>query len=461
MFFTILGQAQNTINAWSESKILNAASTTFHFVDVESSKIIASHNAQKLLNPASTLKLLTSLIYLEEKGDSYRHKTTVGYKGKLSSDGVLHGDIIVNGSGDASFGSARYGNQHNLPSLTTQIVVAIKNAGITCIEGNIIVNTSPYGTDCVPHTWSYNDLGNYYACGIWGLNVNENTYELTFDRSAKSNVSLKKIDPYIPELYFNNELELGAANSGDQAYIFCAPYQKQAYIRGSIPSGKGTFSILGSIPDAPKFFSYYLAKALDINGIRSISTAVTLQNITPDKTLWEYDGAPALTQVKSAIEKSINMYCEAFLMELGKGNREKGIKFITNYLKKNKIIQSDKDINLNDGSGLSQRNYISSKVLADFLIYQYKNMPQDKLFSILAKNGYDGTLKNAFLSGGLKGKIHGKSGSMGGVRAYSGFLETKSGKTLSFSIMVNHYTTSSSSVLKEIENLLLEVYRTN
>lgn len=456
-----MGQAQSYLDNWEEITVLSPALSSYHFVDIASKKTIATHNSDKLLNPASTIKLFTSLIYLESKGDQHRHKTTVGYKGKISKDGTLHGDIIVKGSGDPSFGSARYGEQHSLPAITTQIIYAIKNAGITCIEGDIVVDTSPYGTDCVPHSWLFNDLGNYYAAGVWGLNANENAYELSFKRSNGKEAELKTIDPFIPTIFFENELELGAYDSGDQAYIFCAPYQKQAYIRGSIPKGKGLFSIRGSIPDAPNFFAYFLSEALDQSNIKSISTQVSYFPIKMNQILWEYEGAPAITQVKSAIEKSINMYCEAFLLDLGNGDRENGIQKVKKYLKKNNIIKSERDLQISDGSGLSQRNYLSTKQITDFLIHQSDNLDQDKLYSILARNGYDGTLKNAFIKNGLKGKIHGKSGSMGGVRAYAGFLETKSRKTLGFSIMINNYTSPSYKVIQEIEKLLLTMYNNN
>jgi len=88
-------------------------------------------------------------------------------------------------------------------------------------------------------------------------------------------------------------------------------------------------------------------------------------------------------------------------------------------------------------------------------------MGSDKLYPLLARNGYDGTLASAFLSKNLKGKIYGKSGSMGGVRAYAGFLKARSGDTIVFSVMVNNYTVSSRTIIGKIEKLLEEVWANN
>ena len=143
---------------------------------------------------------------------------------------------------------------------------------------------------------------------------------------------------------------------------------------------------------------------------------------------------------------------------MGKGKREVGIETIVLYLQSKKLISKTTDIQISDGSGLSQRNFISPETLASFLRHQTKKHGTEYVEKYLARNGYDGTLKNAFTSSTLKGRIYGKSGSMGGVRAYSGILTAKSGRKLSFSIMVNNYTAKSSEIYKQIEKLMTQVY---
>lgn len=460
--FSIVVLGQKTID-WQSDQDMGLAHASYLFQKVDDNQIVAEYQSEKLLNPASTIKLITSLIYLEKKGDKSQFSTSVYYQGKIEKDGTLKGNIIIQGSGDPSFGSERYGNKNSLSKRTSEIVKAIQYAGITCIDGDIIVDESYYGSDCTPHTWTYNDLGNYYASGIWGLNVNENAYSLSFRRGSKKGgkLDLDQISPPIPGLYFKNELTLNAPNSGDQSYIFCAPYQYQAHIRGTLPAGKGKFSIRGAIPDAPLFFVQHLQTSLEINNIKSNRAKVSYDAISKDKQIWTHKGVPAKMQVKSAIEKSINLYCEAFLKELGNGDREKGTRVIEEYLLREKLIDNSRAFQQRDGSGLSQRNFISTRTMVGFLAHQLDRMGSDKLYPLLARNGYDGTLASAFLSKNLKGKIYGKSGSMGGVRAYAGFLKARSGDTIAFSVMVNNYTVSSRTIIAKIEKLLEEVWANN
>ena len=442
---------QKYIDSWKNHPSIQNAYVAFQFSDLDSGKDILGYNQKKVLNPASTIKLITSLIFLEKAGEKHQFETRIGYRGSINKDGTLDGDIIIWGNGDPSFASARYGESNRLDVLLKEAIFSIQKTGITCIDGNIIVDASFYGSDCTPPNWQLNDLGNYYAAGVWSVNANENAYKISFDRS-KSKIRNIAISPDIPKLYFTNELIRGSVNSGDQAYIYCAPYQDYAFVRGSIPKGKGSFSVRGSMPNAPLFLAYELQKYLDANNIKSIGTEVSFSEVKMKEILWNHQGIEAEKQVKSAIQKSINLYCESFLKHLGKGDRDKGIEFIMDYLKDNRIIESEKEIQITDGSGLSQRNFISTNTMSKFIQHQYNENPNLKDY--LARSGYHGTLKNSFKTKTLKGKIYGKSGSMGNIRAYNGIVNTNSGKELAFSIMINNYTASSSDVYLHIQNLL-------
>ena len=441
---------------WDQAKVIDQAQVSSIFIDVKTGENLLDYNADKILNPASTLKVLTCFAMLDKFGKDFRYETTIMYRGQIENDGTLKGDLIVRGTGDPSLGSSRYGEENSTINFLNKCVAYAQKAGITCIDGDIVVDASEFGSDCVPHSWPYNDLGNYYAAGAWSVNINENSYKLNFQRKGNS-ITGSTFQPKIPKLYFKNELELGPANSGDQAYIFCAPYQDQAFVRGSIPKGKGQFSIRGSMPNAPLFLGESLQETLESKGIKSQKVRVEFDNSIEGKTIYTHKGIPLEKLVKSALQKSINLYCEAFLIKLGGGDRAAGIEYIENMLEKDGILSDSYAFQMSDGSGLSQRNFMSAKTQAKFLQKQYN---KDKgIIQLLAKNGYDGTLKNKFTTKSLKGKIFGKSGSMGNVRAYTGILKTNSGRELSFSIMVNNYTANYRKIDQHIEKLLLEAVK--
>lgn len=444
------------LDSWAEHKDLWGASSSFYFVDAKSMKKISSFQPDRLLNPASTLKLVSGFAFLDKYGSKYAFQTDIKKHGEIQSDGTLDGDIIIYGNGDPSLGSKRHGK--GIDEVAQEIAESIKSKGVTCIDGALIVDASYYGTDATPPSWDWNDLGNYYAAGAWSVNIGENRYEMFIPRNGRigSYTKSASINLDIPYFSIVNELRLGGQKSGDQAYIYCAPYQYTAFVRGTIPQGKGRFKIHGSIPNPPFFLAKQVEYALGKLGIKCSDVRVTYSKQKSDEHIYTIKSPSSKKLVSSAIKQSINLYCESFIAHLGKGNRDLGIKVVYNYLKEKNIYKPP--IHLEDGSGLSQRNLVSSKMLSRFLLYQYKNRPKS-VKAILAKSGYEGTLKGSFTKNGLKGNVYGKSGSMKGVRAYTGILVTRSGKELIFSVIINNYTSSNWKVYQHIERLLAHVYK--
>jgi D-alanyl-D-alanine carboxypeptidase/D-alanyl-D-alanine-endopeptidase (penicillin-binding protein 4) len=147
-------------------------------LDIESKKILASHRPDKVLVPASSLKLLTTLTGIKILGSEFKFKTGLYYSGSIDDQGVLNGDLIIVGGGDPTLGSSSYDGYPNFNALLASIVNAVKNQNINCINGLVIVDESVFDSYPIAPTWQWNDLGNYYASGAWGINVNENQYLL-------------------------------------------------------------------------------------------------------------------------------------------------------------------------------------------------------------------------------------------------------------------------------------------
>ena len=54
--------------------------------------------------------------------------------------------------------------------------------------------------------------------------------------------------------------------------------------------------------------------------------------------------------------------------------------------------------------------------------------------------------------------MFGKSGSMERIRSYTGYIETQSGRTIAFSVIINNYTGKSRPVVREIEKIFSSIY---
>ncbi len=90
---------------------------------------VLAHRERESMQPASTMKLVTSLATLEKLGPAYRARTQLRSRGELA-DGVLHGNLVLRGGGDVDFDWRAF--EHALSMLRAQ--------GIREIEGDLIVD---------------------------------------------------------------------------------------------------------------------------------------------------------------------------------------------------------------------------------------------------------------------------------------------------------------------------------
>ena len=109
-----------------------------------------------------------------------------------------------------------------------------------------------------------------------------------------------------------------------------------------------------------------------------------------------------------------------------------------------------------DGSGLSRYNAFTPNVLVDLLGRIWAKVPQRRLFALLPAAGQSGTLRSMAMNG--KPYVFAKSGSMTGVYNLSGYLLTKRGKVLYFSIMHNNFTQPVSEMRRRTAELLTEIH---
>ena len=437
-------------------------------IDVATNQLIAGHRPNKNMIPASSLKVLITGIALEKLGKDYRFKTALLYDGNITADGTLKGNLIIRGYGDPTLGSHHFAKAEPHEVVLKKWTDAIKKAGIKKIEGYIIGDASYFSTQVDGRTWLWEDLGNYYGAGAWGLNFHENLYHLDLKQNSKlgGTPSILTVRPKVPNLHLINELTQDKRGSGDNAYIFGVPYGYTRFIRGTIPIGTGTFTVKGSVPDPPFFAAFQLMQNLESVGISTSQRAGSLYqleregiNIGATKVINTYLSPTLKEIVKETNLKSVNLYCEALLRLLGKTEKgdsdpSKGLEIIMDYLNDNGLPTAG--LFLRDASGLSPRNAVSARHLAAYLAFlktQKDIFPDFK--ASLPIGGKSGALKYLFRGTNGENKVFAKSGGMDRVRSYSGYVKNKAGKWLSFSIIANNFSGKSATMRKEMEKLML------
>ncbi|MEN7548535.1 D-alanyl-D-alanine carboxypeptidase/D-alanyl-D-alanine-endopeptidase [Rapidithrix thailandica] len=416
-------------------RAMNPATIGVYVTEVESGKELVNYQGDLSLATGSTMKAITTATALAVLGDNFTFKTKIERSGKVEG-GTLQGDLYITGGGDPTFGAKNY--EYELDLLASKV----KESGITSITGNIVADASIYNTQLTPNTWQWEDMGNYYGAGASGLSIHQNLYYVDF-QPGKTVGSIAKVlgtRPEIPGLSFVNEMKTGKIGSGDNGYIYGAPFSYIRHLRGSVPAGVQKFSIKGSIPDPALFFAQALKKALLQRGIAVTGAAQALSSQEVNKTLIYTHHSETLKEiVKTTNHKSNNLYAEAILKMLGKakggeGSTEAGTEVIKAYWAGKGIDVLG--FTMEDGSGLSRANGLTARQMGTVMA---KSASSTAFVNSLPVWGQSGTVRSMGKGSVAQGKVRTKSGYIKRVRAYTGYAETVNGKQLAFAVMVNNY----------------------
>jgi serine-type D-Ala-D-Ala carboxypeptidase/endopeptidase (penicillin-binding protein 4) len=451
----------------ADSSMLHA-SVSFCAADADNSIITSEYNSLKSLVPASVMKLITSAAALELLGPEYTFKTTLGYSGSLNKkSGKLTGNIVIKGGGDPTLGSKNF-EGYNI-DFVQDWISEIRKQGISKIDGEVVTDDSYFDYQPVPQKWLWEDEGNYYGAGVYGLSVYDNTYEIHLKTSSDS--SKPVITGIFPdECRYDIKNLLFAYGTIEKGYVFSSPYSNTAWLSGYVPAGKEDYILKASVPDPPLMMARILDNELRSGGVK-IKHDPASARLQPDYTATEFKPlvktvSPPLSEIIEVLNhESINLYAEHLTKELGRkykgnGSTAAGIEVIKEFLQSAEIKTDG--FNMEDGSGLSPSNSINSRTLVDLLIYMRKKGKYfPEFFASLPDAGTEGTLKTYFTDQVFTSRLWAKSGSMTRVRSYAGYFTTASGKNMVFSIIVNNFDGPSKNIVSGIEGILKEIILTN
>ncbi len=453
---------QQKVDRFADGYALRQGNVSICVIDIAENQVVADHRAERVAVPASALKLITTGTALSLFGPDFRFPTELQYDGTLAG-GRLNGNLWIRGFGDPTLGSSEFDDTPDGEVLLREWVSALRQKGLEAITGAVIGDGSHYDSQGAVRSWQWADLGNYYGAGARGLNWRENTYTLYFSRTGRvgDQTRIARIDPDIPWLEFVNEVKQAGARTGDQAYIFGGPYADKRYVRGTIPAGSGLFDIDGSIPDPPYFLAYQLTEALRGAGLVVEKPASTDQQ-TPitgqRRTLLRHRSPPLATIVERTNYRSVNLYAEALLKEIGQqrgdeGSTEEGADALLAYWADRGV--STEGIQIADGSGLSSRNAVSARFMAEVLRKISLDDKVNETFrSSIPLAGRTGSLRGKFRGSVAEGNLYAKSGTLGGVRSYAGYFTGANGRAYAFAVLVNNYNSSGGSMRLQLDRLL-------
>ena len=403
---------------------------------VGSSVILFQHDADRLLIPASNLKIVTTSAILDRLGGDFQFHTLL----------VRHGDdLILIGDGDPSLGDPEF--LHHGETDTTALFVnwaqSLKSRGITRV-GNLLVDDSVFDEHFFHPNWPPEQADKRYAAEIAGVSFDTNCIQCQV--RPNSGLAAYTLNPNTHFVNVRNTCLSGGSNDtlfGRNAGT------NDLILRGTCPVAN---QVSVTIHNPPLYAATVLAETLAAAGIqvtgkvasdRTVRAALCSHASAHDPT-WSLlcvQATPLPAVMARCNKDSMNMYAESFCKRLGfavsgkPGSWENGTAAVGAFLAH---VGIDPQLyHLDDGCGLSKQNAIAAHALAMVLTYDFFSKNHQAFFDSLSRAGSDGTLAKRFEGSDLRGRVFGKTGWVEGVSALSGYLHAKDGRWYVFSILVN------------------------
>ncbi|HYW50148.1 MAG TPA: D-alanyl-D-alanine carboxypeptidase/D-alanyl-D-alanine-endopeptidase [Gemmatimonadaceae bacterium] len=387
--------------------------------------------------PASTQKVLTSVLALNNLGASYKYRTEVLHTGKLA-DGRLDGDLILRGDGDPSLSSRFIGRNPDaaMDSLAGRVV----KAGVREISGRVIGDASAFEARSVPDGWHPRILQDAYAGRVSGLSLNENIVWVTIrptSRGSAANVVLEPATTAIP-------LRANVRTVGGRgASLRFARGANGITVTGSIGASVTQRSYSYIVEDPASFTTGAFVAALRRHGVivpNEMALAPTPSGATPLVT-WE--SAPLETLLTVMNRESVNVIAEHVFRAAARGTDRRTIgsavtadTALRSLLERNAGVRSDA-VRSSDGSGLSQTDRISPRAMVQMLGWADRSSWGPLLHATLPLAGESGTLRHRMTRTTAQTNLHAKTGTTNDIVALAGYVTARNGELIAFAMLYN------------------------
>jgi D-alanyl-D-alanine carboxypeptidase/D-alanyl-D-alanine-endopeptidase (penicillin-binding protein 4) len=410
-------------------------------------------DADRLMMPASNMKIATVAAAAEILGWTHRFTTTLETSAPVR-DGVLEGDLFVRGGGDPTI-NARDGRN---AAVLGEWHAALRAAGIRAIAGRIVGDDQRFDDEGLGQGWAWDYLQFGYAAPVGALQFNENLATLTIGPSAfPGEAALVSLSPGSGLRLVNRvrTVAVGTATEVGFKRRLDAPVLE---VNGVISIGAATATRTVAVVNPTVFFAQSLKGALIDGGIDVAGEAVDMDDIAPElaatageRRVLASTESPPLSAIATVLMKvSQNLYAESLIKAIGShrnglGTFEGGLSEVRSTLTA-WGIPPDAYV-MADGSGLSRYNYVTARGVSTVLERLYKDPRHREAFTAtLPIAGKDGSLNTRMRRTRAEGNAVAKTGSISNVRTLSGYVRTRDGETLVFSILANDFVISAATV---------------
>lgn len=400
--------------------------------DLTEGKSLYRYQDENLYRPASTEKVITSVTALAQLGTTYTMDTQLQYTGTIEND-TLKGNLYLIGGFDPEFMEA------DLDSL----VDAVAQSGIRYISDTLVADVSMMDSIYWGPGWSWDDVPNSFQPYLSPLMLNRGCVDVTVTPTIKD--SLPQITCSPTSDYYQVSNQAISRNPMVSKLKITRNWLhggNQIQVSGNV--SRTTTETL-SIYDSKAFFFHTFTSRLKERGITISATAYAdcpIPNDSLTVTPLYVHRRPISQVLKQALKESDNLCAEAMFHHLAKQyafhNRvsfEDGTDAINDFMKKN-LGFNPEHYRIVDGSGVSLYNYVSPRLLLEYLKYAYYHPDIfHPFYESLPIAGIDGTLQYRMKKTPAYRKVHAKTGSVTGVSSLAGYAKAANGHQLAFVII--------------------------
>jgi serine-type D-Ala-D-Ala carboxypeptidase/endopeptidase (penicillin-binding protein 4) len=466
-------------------------------------QLIYALNAGQSFEPASNAKLFTTATAFAVFLPDACFKTNIVARGALDADGTLHGDIVIEGSGDPSISGRAwpYTGKTDRPNPPLQALQSLasqiaKRGIVHKVTGRIVGDDSTFPFERYGEGWGWDDLQWDYGAPVSALTVNDNVVYLDLmPGSAPGDPIAATWNPPVPYYALENAAVTGAASPKPQIGVDRQPGSEIVRLFGEIPMNSKGLHLALAIEDPAEFAALAFRQMLLDQGI-AVAGAAAAQHTFPVSTVEFLEasrtplssplpGARNLPEIAASSSETLlatytsppfgedltvinkvsqNLHTELILRDLGKavlgdGSIAAGARVVRQFLINTGIDPAD--FLFYDGSGLSPQDLITPRAATTLLAYAARQPWGEAFRQTLPIAGVDGSLSGRFTQSPVKGKLFAKTGTLSEAIALSGYMTTRSGKTVILSVLCNAHDPSSDAARKAVDRIVEAVYAAN
>ena len=431
------------------------ATVAARVIELPSGRELYARSADRPMMPASNLKIVTTATALDLFGPDHTFPTRLALSGQ---------DLYLIGGGDPGLGDPTIAGWSGKKPLDQfePFLQALQHRGITHLTGRLFYDDHALDDQWIHPSWSKSFRQFWYAAPVSGLNFNDNCIDVTVHPTQPGKPVAFDVTPPTAGITIINQCVTGADQTasitrapGPTTYVLNGTCARTAELASKPVENPGYFT-------ADALRTYLAAHGVTVDGpIVHLSGKFDKQG----EVIATVTTVPVAGLIKRTNKSSQNVLAETLAKQSGEDYRrrhpdftgtswEAGAAAAADFLTRHHIATDS--FRAVDGSGLSRDNRVTARLLSDLLATMSTHPHAQAFRDSLPIAGVDGTIKKRLLA--VKGRVQAKTGSIGAVRALSGYATTDDGRTLAFSLICNDIQGDEESAVqrmdKAIETLL-------